>query len=127
MHRSACETSRSMNAHDAEHEGEAEEGAATEGNKKAPINQRMTRFLCNRDDQQRRHCDVIGEMNQCVRQRPRHIAGIATIPAGRIHANTGRIRSAICTEDVSDRLSNSCMESEVRSIALGVKFCSADL
>jgi hypothetical protein len=52
-----------MNAHDAEHEDEAEEGATTKGNKEAPIDQRVSWFLCNCDDQQCRHCDVVGEMN----------------------------------------------------------------
>src|SRR6202040_4277844 len=81
MHRSACETSGSMNAHDAEHEYEAEEGATTKGHKKAPIDQRMAWFLRNGDDQQCRHCDVIGEVNQSVRQRPRQIARVANDPA----------------------------------------------
>src|SRR5271156_1211011 len=85
MHRSACKTSRSTNAHDAEHEEEAEKGATTKGNKKAPIDQRMTWFLCNGDDQQCRHRDVIGEVNQRVRQRPRQIARIANDPASQDH------------------------------------------
>src|ERR1700733_1987378 len=85
MHRSACETSGSTNAHDAEHENEAEEGSTTKSNKKAPIDQRMTWFLCNGDDQQCRHSDVIGEVNQGVRQHPRQIARIANDPAGHDH------------------------------------------
>jgi hypothetical protein len=39
MHRSASEASGSTDAHDPKHEEEAEEGASTEGNKKAPIDQ----------------------------------------------------------------------------------------
>src|SRR5689334_16707219 len=66
-----------MHAPDAEDEDEAQEGATTEGNKKAPIDQRMTWFLCNCDNQQCRHCDVVGEVDQCVRQRPRQITRVA--------------------------------------------------
>jgi len=85
MHGSACETSGSTNAHDAEHENEAEEGSTTKSNKKAPIDQRMTWFLRNGDDQQRRHCDVVGEVNQAVRQRPRQIARVPNDPASQDH------------------------------------------
>jgi hypothetical protein len=85
MHGSAGESSGTMNAHDAEDEAEAEEGATTKGNKKAPIDQRTTGFLRNGDDQQCRHCDVIGEVNQCVRQRPRQIARVADDPATEDH------------------------------------------
>jgi len=68
-----------------EPEEEAQEGAATKGNKKTPTDQRMTWLLCNGDDQQCRHCDVVGEVNQAVRQRPRQIARIANDPASHDH------------------------------------------
>jgi hypothetical protein len=109
MHRSACRVSGSTNAHDAKHEDEAEEGATPEGSKKTPIDQRMTWFLSNCGDQQCRHCDVIGEVNQCVRQGPRHIARVANDPASHDY-------SEYRENEVSDPHEGySCTESKVQS------------
>ena len=89
MHRSAGEAAGSTNAHDAEDEDEAEEGASAKGNKKTPIDQRVAWFLGNDDDQQCRHCDVVGEVNQCVGQGARQIAGIANDPSSYDHCEYG--------------------------------------
>src|SRR5262249_8016721 len=52
---------------------------------KAPVDQRTARLLRNGDDQKRRHCDVVGEMNEGVRQASRQVARIANNPSGQDH------------------------------------------
>jgi hypothetical protein len=54
-----------------EHQREAQNGAASECQQKAPFQKIACRLLRDGDEQQRRHCDVVSEMHEAVGQRPR--------------------------------------------------------
>ena len=81
IHGSACQSAGTAKADDAEHEKEAEERTAAEGNEEAPVNQGMAVLLRNGHDQQRGHGDVVGETYQRVRRGARQIARRANDPA----------------------------------------------
>ncbi len=64
---------------------EAHEGAAAERNQEAPCEEGSRRLMRDRDDQERRHRDVIGEVDQGVAEVAGDISQIAGEPSGHDH------------------------------------------
>jgi hypothetical protein len=71
-------------------DGEAQERAATKGNEEAPREQRSRRLLRDRHNQERRHGDVIGEVDQGVGQITRDITQGAGEPSGHDYREHGQ-------------------------------------
>ena len=77
-------------ARDDEDERKAQKRAAAEGDQKTPRQKGTRGLLRNGHNEQRRHRDVIGEMDQRVGQVARYIAQKTGGPAGDDHRKHGQ-------------------------------------
>ena len=89
-HRAAAQVASPPDANHHEHQHEAQDGAAAERQQKTPFQKMARRLLRYRDEQQRRHRHVIGEMHQPVGQRTRYVAELSGQPAGDDHREDGK-------------------------------------
>jgi hypothetical protein len=69
-------------AHDAQDQSKAQQRTTAEGGQETPVDQRMPRLLCDGNDQQCRHRNIVGKANQRVGQRSGQVTCGANDPAG---------------------------------------------
>ena len=85
LHRRPGKPLAAKRAQPSKDDGEAQQGPAAKRNEKAPRQQRSRRLVRDRDDQERRHRDVISEMDQGVGEIARDISERAGEPSGHDH------------------------------------------